>query len=412
MKYNLLEPHTIYPLVLLPDEIISFLRKDISFSDLCKENGVIFPEMIEKAHSKRIEYLYMDFNKSKLEIVNHRSIQEINDLTHESRDQELEKYDFYFGTKRLPKKPIFHREVKVRSKIDYLDNFGVLAFFTVCACIGYITIGGYFIKPISDFFNISFWSTYLTLVLTTSISYFLYDVIKNKNEIIQYHLEDVLEGSDEERLLKLSEYKKSVNALFKQANIEIEKERKRIKDLIESEREEIQKKILKKRLTFNQLNIEPINNIRRGKTELFFLQYLYISFKSDVKIDVAPIMKKAFLPDFVIVCSELGLYVDIEIDEPYALESGEIIHHDRSKDCTRNQFFISHNWIVIRFSEKQIVQSPDECVFFIKNILSAIGQKNNLIETNIKSESLWSYEEVNLMKFRDERSKYLSLLKI
>lgn len=417
MKYNILKSENIYPLVLVPNEIKSFFKEDISFLDLCKEANLTYPKDVEKAHSTNVNYFYLDSKYTRNETVDYRTLQEIDDLKYNSCDSHLENRYFYFGTEILPKKPSFYKKVFVKEKIDYSEDFGLFWFsilFLFLSSSFLMIFGplGLLFNFLSEYFSISYWLIFITTIIIPSITFSIYNLLKVKERPVKQIYKDELMGSEEEITLKLYEYKKIVHQLFKLANEKVTKERKWIEDWVESQREEIQQKIIKSRLNEFQWNIKEVNNTKRGKTELFFLQFLYGTFKNDVKIDVAPAMKNAFLPDFVIIYSDLGLLIDVEIDEPYSLESGEVIHHDRSRDSARNQFFTSHNWIVIRFSERQIVENPKGCVSFIENIISAIGKKDSVIETDLKIESTWTYEEVHLMKLRDERKKYLSLYDI
>lgn len=279
------------------------------------------------------------------------------------------------------------------------------------SCLAFITLGWYFVLLLTVFINTSIWTSYFILVSISSLGYFIFYLIRYNDEVVHHYSEYALKGSVEDRQTQITEYKKSVNRLFEQVNKDIALERNRIENLIENQWEKLQKQILSRRLAYSQLEIESVQNIRRGRTELFFLEYLYKIFHRDVKIDVAPVMNNAFRPDFVVVCSDLGLYVDIEIDEPYVLDSGEVIHHDRSRDSIRNKFFISHNWIVIRFSERQIVNDPCDCALFVRNVLLAIGRKESFVETTLKGEPMWTYEEAQLMKLKDERRTYLKHLR-
>ncbi|MCF1752620.1 hypothetical protein [Mariniradius sediminis] len=417
MRYNILIPDQSYPLVLLPKVVENYLSNEITLLDLCDEANLTYPEAIEKAHSIDVYYDIdvANFKQSKIEKKSFRTLEQIENLKHDSIDYELENHDFYFGKLKLPKKPKFHEEIREKPKIDFLGILGellvVIFIFSILGIIlGLFSGAGLLIKEIAEFLNVPFLLVAFIAIFASSIFYFVYHLLNGNNDIMISSSYTVLVGSEDERVSKLNEYKDSIYKLFENASKELAIERNMIETSIETQREEIQKGILKKRLENYYLGIEQAKSSKRGKTEFFFLQFLHETFRSNVKIDVAPVMKKAFLPDFVIICSDLGLYVDVEIDEPYSLESGDIIHHDRSRDSVRNQFFIDHNWIVIRFSERQIVENPLECVSFITNVLSALGKKEKYIETNIKQEPLWTYEQVNLMRFRDERRKYLGLL--
>ena len=51
------------------------------------------------------------------------------------------------------------------------------------------------------------------------------------------------------------------------------------------------------------------------------------------------------------------------------------------KDNQRNQFFLEKNWVVIRFSELQVVKYPDSCCKAIARIISQItGDYRGLVQ--------------------------------
>ena len=78
-----------------------------------------------------------------------------------------------------------------------------------------------------------------------------------------------------------------------------------------------------------------------------------------------------YTPDFAYIDRHLNLYIDIEIDEPYNAK-GEPIHFvGLKKQQTRDEHFLSRGWIVIRFSEEQVVRWPQTCC---KNITKTIAQ--------------------------------------
>lgn len=116
-------------------------------------------------------------------------------------------------------------------------------------------------------------------------------------------------------------------------------------------------------------------------------------------------MKNPFFPDFLIIDEELGIYIDIEIDEPYSFDTGDLIHHNKSNDIKRDYFFTENCWIVIRFSENQILSQPYECVSLIENILEAIKNKENQIITYLIEEKKWTVEEAKAMKIKNSRLK-------
>lgn len=69
-----------------------------------------------------------------------------------------------------------------------------------------------------------------------------------------------------------------------------------------------------------------------------------------------------------------SLSIDIEIDEPY-VGNTKAPHHciDQGKDDIRNEFFTNGNWVVIRFSEKQVVKYPRSCCKVIASVVARVA---------------------------------------
>jgi len=108
------------------------------------------------------------------------------------------------------------------------------------------------------------------------------------------------------------------------------------------------------------------NNVLKGKTEIYFLEnYLLPEFKNKIQINTSVGGINSYCPDFVYNDGEL--YIDIEIDEPYDYVNKKPIHYVGSNDESRNCFFSENNWFVLRFAEKQIQDSPNDCIDFIKS---------------------------------------------
>lgn len=153
--------------------------------------------------------------------------------------------------------------------------------------------------------------------------------------------------------------------------------------------------------------VRKINMAKRGKTELFFLDRLFKKFGNQIKVDVAlDINSQYYFPDFVFICNKTGLHIDIEIDEPYTLIDSSPIHYTESNDDQRNRLFKGKNWVVIRFSEKQIIQETDKCIEVIENTITSIQKKSTIIEHQLKTEIRWTYEEALVMAYNNERNKY------
>ncbi len=120
-----------------------------------------------------------------------------------------------------------------------------------------------------------------------------------------------------------------------------------------------------------------------------------------------------YTADFILVHQPTGLAIDIEIDEPYDGRTGKP-HHcvDKGKDSQRNQFFLEKNWVVIRFSELQVVKYPDACCKAIAKIVSQItGDYRSLVKLQNTKELLphkqWKVKEAVYMAQTKFRSSYL-----
>lgn len=211
---------------------------------------------------------------------------------------------------------------------------------------------------------------------------------------------------DEYNLL-IADYNKTKKEITNK-NRELEniyiKEKEKIESDIQSSKKHIAineyYKFLKPQLK-TEKNLE---NIKRGKSELMFLDKLYNKFGNQIKVDLIPdIDSNFYYPDFTLICNKTGLHIDIEIDEPYTLLDKTPIHHTESNDDERNRFFLNKNWIVIRFTENQIIKHSNECIELIDNVIIALQNKSELIDHNVPLELRWSYEEALVMSFNNVR---------
>lgn len=114
---------------------------------------------------------------------------------------------------------------------------------------------------------------------------------------------------------------------------------------------------------------------KRGWSEANFSDCLRQYFPGKIHSGLTlkiPNFDHPYTADFTYVDSSLNLYIDIEIDEPYVYGSGDPTHFvEAEKDSKRNNFFINKGWLVIRFSEEQVVRCPQSCC---KTIASAIAE--------------------------------------
>lgn len=196
-------------------------------------------------------------------------------------------------------------------------------------------------------------------------------------------------------------------------------EKKSFRDfLIEIQRDEIllDSHLSKKENDFFNNATKPLLkvNSKKGLTENYFKSVLMTYFPnkifSDITIEENNSYPFKYIPDLIYMDEKMGLYIDIEIDEPYDIEDGNPIHY--KDDFARINFFNSNNWIVIRFSEKQIALKSIECCKFISQIIMKYtGNEKyyNRLKSypDISIEKMWTKEDADLMSMNNEREIYL-----
>lgn len=117
--------------------------------------------------------------------------------------------------------------------------------------------------------------------------------------------------------------------------------------------------------------------------------------------------------DFILYHKKSGLAIDLEIDEPYEGRSGTPHHcSDDPKDARRNQFFLERNWVVVRFSEWQVVKHPVSCCKVIASVVAQItGDYSILIPfqgiADLPPCKQWTTKEAARMAKERYRDTYL-----
>ncbi|HAP69256.1 MAG TPA: hypothetical protein DCR04_05940 [Flavobacteriales bacterium] len=117
--------------------------------------------------------------------------------------------------------------------------------------------------------------------------------------------------------------------------------------------------------------VDSSDHVKRGTSEAYFEKFLRKEFDDCIKINQVT-EDQVFYPDFVYVCPDSGIHIDIEIDEPYTLKKGKPIHYIGCGDEDRNDYFIRNNWCVVRFTEEQVLQEPDECTNLLKELVNEL----------------------------------------
>ena len=159
---------------------------------------------------------------------------------------------------------------------------------------------------------------------------------------------------------------------------------------------------------------------RTGRSEPVFRPYLNRYFPGQIYTNRylnIPNSCCSYTPDFAYIDREINLFIDIEIDEPYTYnEYDEIkpIHYvGRSKDENRNKFFNNNRgWIVIRFSEEQVVRYPHSCCKFIAQQIAEITRNSPITSQfaqtpDLQPQQQWTEKEAIEMAKRKKRDDYL-----
>lgn len=223
------------------------------------------------------------------------------------------------------------------------------------------------------------------------------------------------------------EYHKSKNQwqakrllLLEQYEQQREDTRKENEGLRKQHRQELVREAMKQ---LNPSYDDNGSNAKKGHSEENFASYLFNYFSQNIHQEIViqnPDYDKGFhyTADFAYINKELKIYIDIEIDEPYAYKSRKPLHYiDSDTDLRRNECFLERDWFIIRFSEEQIVKSPENCCRTIAELiaeikgLESIPYKLKHIEP-VKKKSRWSEEEARRMTDENYRQTYLKKHKI
>jgi very-short-patch-repair endonuclease len=152
-----------------------------------------------------------------------------------------------------------------------------------------------------------------------------------------------------------------------------------------------------------------------GVSEAYFESFLQKYFGNllhpgyEFKIDE----EYSYSSDFTIIFPN-GLSFIIEVDEPYVGKTASP-HHctDNHKDTNRDLFFLSGNWIVIRFSEFQVCAYPVECCYTIAQTIDRLNHSDDYsiqfkgIRT-LPLDRQWTSREAVAMAKKEYRRSYLS----
>lgn len=157
-------------------------------------------------------------------------------------------------------------------------------------------------------------------------------------------------------------------------------------------------------------------NKRIGASELVsFSRILKLgvnSIREDVSVKINGLQ---YEPDFAYVNEEKGVFIDIEIDEPYsyALHPTHYITKQRvHKDAKRNEIFCNAGWYVVRFTEQQMFCETASCIKVIFEILYSLGVTESMPYSllnvpNINEVPAWTFDKSKEYSANHFRRSYL-----
>lgn len=173
-------------------------------------------------------------------------------------------------------------------------------------------------------------------------------------------------------------------------------------------------KILKQTYSYDGNQSKAKEGRSETRLALHLIPYFPVKILRKLTLTI-PGCEHPYSPDIAYVDPATGLHIDIEIDEPYAYKTKDPIHCI-GVDDQRNTFFLERGWIVIRFSEEQVVKYPEECCKTVAQVIrDLIGKTAISPEKWAKLEQIpalkpmpqWTHEEAMEMAQKNYRHTYL-----
>ena len=180
-----------------------------------------------------------------------------------------------------------------------------------------------------------------------------------KQQVLEYKQQNILShqplySNKQQEFSSFKVKKQGLQTGLKSSKLELDSRNRLLKDLMSL-----------------RVSSTGISQARQGVSEERFMQYLQQYFQEVVQAAEfkIPSSGRSYSADFTVIHTPSGIGIDVEIDEPYAGKSKKPTHCcDADRDMRRNQLFLEWNWIVVRFTEKQVVQAPLSCCKFLSNI--------------------------------------------
>jgi very-short-patch-repair endonuclease len=134
--------------------------------------------------------------------------------------------------------------------------------------------------------------------------------------------------------------------------------------------------------------------------------------QSQLKFPI-PNSDNSYSVDFALTFGEIGINLDIEIDEPFNIKNGRATHSiNHYHDRYRNTFFLNGNWIIVRFAEEQVVRYPKSCCKELATVIAlttGLRQYLKILESEptLPTVEQWTKRQARSMSQEKYRSRYL-----
>lgn len=115
-----------------------------------------------------------------------------------------------------------------------------------------------------------------------------------------------------------------------------------------------------------------------------------------------------YQPDLAYIDAERGIFIDIEVDEPYNM-GRKLPTHTIGNDDVRNGLMTQAGWTVLRFSERQCIATPKSV---LRTVVDVVRQMNPVAEmpkaladvVPVEPDLRWDYptaQQLARQRFRD-----------
>ncbi len=236
----------------------------------------------------------------------------------------------------------------------------------------------------------------------------IYRNLFHKSQIVKNHNTNEINEHRKYRYeLQLKEYETKQKLFLESKNLQHYRQKLLTKELSGDED-----------YSFGNIEQATFKEVTKGVGEMYFRKYLIAHGRCDkyfehnftlLKNRKVSLERRIYYYPDIILKDKDGIYIDIEIDEPYSMNENNAPIHYVGFDDARNKKFLDNDWIVIRFSEKQIFEYTKQCYDFIISLHKCIHRCDmSLLEIDKKFICpIWSKEESIAMMKEKYRQTYI-----